>query len=303
MRGALPGRRRPVSRGLTAPLLLGAVPALVAGLFVLSISDVGRGTWLVQGASIVMALALATGGGVLARRPSRRGVLVAAGATLLLCALPLLGSAQSPERWVVVGPVSLYVAPVCLPALLSLVAWRMRRDARLHTGAAAALWAVALVLAAQPDLSQVLALSAGALVILALDVTPWWRRVATMVPFVVAVVLAHAQGDPLQPVGHVELVVAVAWQHSMLAGVCVLLATLVFVGTLTWRLGRLDPAQGAVAAYYAVLFACAMAGLTPAPLVGYGAGPWLGFGLWLGTIAAVAQDVAASVDRGRRVSS
>jgi cell division protein FtsW (lipid II flippase) len=288
---------------LIGTLLAAALPALLASVFVLSIADVGGGTWLVQAGSIAMMVALATGGGVLARRPSRRGVMVAAGATLLLCALPLLGSAQSPERWVVGGPVSLYVAPVCLPALLSLVAWRMRRDARLATGAAAALWAVALVLAAQPDLSQVLALTAGALVIIALDVTPWWRRVATMAPFVVAVVLAQAQGDPLQPVGHVELVVAVAWQHSMLAGVCVLLATLVFVGTLAWRLGRLDPAQGAVAAYYAVLFAGAMAGLTPAPLIGYGAGPWLGFGLWIGTIAAVAQDVASPVDRGRRVSS
>jgi cell division protein FtsW (lipid II flippase) len=276
---------------LIGTLLAAALPALLAGLIVLAIADVGRGTWLVQAASIAMMLAIATGGGVLARRPSRRGVMWAAGATLLLCALPLLGSAQSPERWVVVGPVSLYVAPVCLPALLSLVAWRIRRDARLHSGAAAALWAVALVLAAQPDLSQVLALTAGVLVIVALDVTPWWRRVAAMVPFVVAVLLAYVQGDPLQPVGHVELVVAVAWQHSMLAGLGVLLATLVFVGMLAWRLGRLDPAQGAVAAYYAVLFVCAMAGLTPAPLIGYGAGPWLGFGLLVGTLACVAHDV------------
>jgi hypothetical protein len=34
-----------------------------------------------------------------------------------------------------------------------------------------------------------------------------------------------------------------------------------------------------VASYYAVLFLCSVAGLTPAPLIGYGAGPLLGFGL------------------------
>jgi hypothetical protein len=39
------------------------------------------------------------------------------------------------------------------------------------------------------------------------------------------------------------------------------------------------PWLSAVAAYYAVLFACSVAGLTPAPLIGYGAGPLLGFGL------------------------
>ena len=42
-------------------------------------------------------------------------------------------------------------------------------------------------------------------------------------------------------------------------------------------------------AYYAVLFACSIAELTPAPIVGYGAGPLLGYGLlaaasnWLAT--------------------
>ena len=35
----------------------------------------------------------------------------------------------------------------------------------------------------------------------------------------------------------------------------------------------------AVASYYAVLFGCSVMGLTPAPLIGFGAGPWLGFGL------------------------
>ena len=40
-----------------------------------------------------------------------------------------------------------------------------------------------------------------------------------------------------------------------------------------------QPWLSAVAAYHAVLFACSIAGLTPAPLIGYGAGPLLGFGL------------------------
>jgi hypothetical protein len=39
------------------------------------------------------------------------------------------------------------------------------------------------------------------------------------------------------------------------------------------------PWLSAVATCYAVLFLCSVAGLTPAPLMGYGADPLLGFGL------------------------
>jgi len=41
----------------------------------------------------------------------------------------------------------------------------------------------------------------------------------------------------------------------------------------------------------AVLFACSVAGLTPAPLIGYGAGPLLGFGLMVATASALDANV------------
>ncbi|MFL5555974.1 MAG: hypothetical protein ACJ78D_09285 [Gemmatimonadaceae bacterium] len=51
-----------------------------------------------------------------------------------------------------------------------------------------------------------------------------------------------------------------------------------------------------VAVYYAVLYACSVAGLTPAPLIGYGAGPLLGFGLMVAA-AALATDDRSSIPR------
>jgi hypothetical protein len=70
-----------------------------------------------------------------------------------------------------------------------------------------------------------------------------------------------------------------ALSHSLFAGALVIASAIVFVvglqansfGGRTWL--------SMVAVYYAVLFACSVAGLTPAPLIGYGAGPLLGFGL------------------------
>jgi hypothetical protein len=80
-------------------------------------------------------------------------------------------------------------------------------------------------------------------------------------------------------VPYVEGVFALAFGHSLLAGLAVSASAIALV--LGLIRGSLRGAfwLSAVAAYYAVLFACSMAGLTPAPLIGYGAGPFLGFGL------------------------
>jgi hypothetical protein len=94
-----------------------------------------------------------------------------------------------------------------------------------------------------------------------------------------ATALAFSKPDPLQPVAHVEGVFALALGHSLFAGALVIASAVALVvglyvnssGGRTWL--------SVVAVYYAVLFACSIAGLTPAPLIGYGAGPLLGFGL------------------------
>jgi hypothetical protein len=73
----------------------------------------------------------------------------------------------------------------------------------------------------------------------------------------------------------VEGVFALALAHSAAAGAAVVSASAMFVAGLWARVDR------SIAAYYAALFACSVAGLTPAPLIGYGAGPWLGYGLFV----------------------
>lgn len=70
--------------------------------------------------------------------------------------------------------------------------------------------------------------------------------------------------------------------YSLLAGVAVIASAAALIVSL--HLTSSDEGRGlsVVAAYYAVLYACSVSGLTPAPLIGYGAGPWLGFGLAVG---------------------
>jgi cell division protein FtsW (lipid II flippase) len=265
--------------------MLGALPAVAAGFFVLSISDVGRSVWLNQAGSVLLMVVIAAIVTRTARSVSPSGAVFAVCVSVLLCALPLLGDGSGPQRWIRLGSVSLYVAPVVIPALLALAVRATRWGRQWFLASAAALGILACVLAAQPDLSQVFALTAGAAIIIARCPAPGTRSVLVLVPFAAAVGLAAVQVDPLAPVGYVEQVIKVSWAYSILAGLCVSAAALVFVATTAARLARIDASLVAVAAYYAVLLACSVADLTPAPLIGYGAGPLLGFGLLAGTAA------------------
>jgi hypothetical protein len=83
----------------------------------------------------------------------------------------------------------------------------------------------------------------------------------------------------LQPVAHVEGVFALALGHSLFAGALVIASAVALVAGLYVNSSGGRTWLSVVAVYYAVLFACSIAGLTPAPLIGYGAGPLLGFGL------------------------
>lgn len=83
--------------------------------------------------------------------------------------------------------------------------------------------------------------------------------------------------------------VACAPSAATRPGLGVSMAALAFLAVVAVRLSRVDRPMIAVAAYYAALFACSLADLTPAPLIGYGSGHLLGFGLLAGTVSLLAR--------------
>ena len=265
-----------------APVRLVRVAALplAASLMVLAIADVGPATWTLQLCAVALAagVALAFRPGLgLPHAPARSVVLIAV--ALVGLGLSLLADGQDPHRWLPIGPVRLYLAPVVLPVLL--MAWHAlaHAPARLQAFANAAVVTAGVMFALQPDASQALALLSAVTVI-------GWRADGSRraaVPVWIGLALAAAwavrRPDPLQPVPHVEGVMALAFAHAVPAGLVVVAGAVALVAGL-WRAGGTGASalQG-LAAYYATLFLCAHAGLTPAPLIGVGAGPWLGYGL------------------------
>jgi hypothetical protein len=247
---------------------------------VLTFGAVGTSTWIIQVLAICLACALALVGAQLTRRTNARslaGWIIVF--TLLGIAVPLLGEAPGPERWASLGPINLYMAPLLLPSFLVACSVWIARGGRSQHFALAAIVGASVLLAAQPDASQALALLAASAVAAARSPSRSPVSIVALAFAALATAWAFSQPDPLQPVAHVEGVFALALGHSLFAGALVIASAVALVAGLHVNSSGGRTWLSVVAVYYAVLFACSIAGLTPAPLIGYGAGPLLGFGL------------------------
>lgn len=259
-------------------LFLVALAPLAASVVVLSIAPVGRSVWIQQGCAVGLAGLVALIGWFLAGRVRTPAVLALAVALAGLAA-PLLVDAMPPRRWIPLGPVRLYMAPLLLPLLLLVHHLLARAAPHRRTLADATVVLAGTALALQPDASQVLALLAAVTVSTWRRADPSGSSPIAWGMLALACAWAFSRPDPLQPVPHVEGVVSLAFTHAATTGLFVVAAELALVVGL-WRThGPTGAAMQGMAAYYAVLFGCAHAGLTPAPLIGYGAAPWLGYGL------------------------
>jgi len=280
-----------VKRPSLSRWLLLAAPPGAASAVMLALAGVGRATWVMQLTAMVAAAVLALGVRRLTASGGASAVARAAlMATIVAVSLPLLRTADGPTRWVSLGGTLLYVAPVVLPSAIAsfdallLGSRGARGDARLAL-AFAPLAAVALAL--QPDASQLLAL------LLACGVSVWRQscrttaHAASLAAIALLAAWSFTRPDPLLPIPHVEGVFALALGRSIVAGIAVIAGACALVLGVARRASATASWPPAVATYYATLFACSVAGLTPAPLIGYGAGPWLGFGLLAGVAAAL----------------
>lgn len=279
-----------IMRTPTLSLFIIALPALLAGWLVLAITGVGKTVLATQGAATILMVLFAIGGQQLFRRVGiERACLSTLVLALAACGIPLLSGGTGPQRWLKLGTQMLYIAPVVLPLALVAYGYLLRVSPPNGLWSSGLVIALAAVLAAQPDASQVLSLSLSAAVPLSFSTQSRRVQIGTLLLLLGLCAAAFCQPDPLQPVPYVEGVFQLALTHSLLAGITVLTGACAFLCLLFIRLREINVGMSGVAIYYLVLFGCSVWGLTPAPLIGYGAGPLLGYGVLIAGVAAVSQ--------------
>jgi hypothetical protein len=213
----------------------------------------------------------------LPRSEALKGCIVVALFASLLVPL-LVDDGVGPHRWVSLGGVRLYIAPLVIPPALLLLGGSVHHSQSRARWAAIASIITSLALLLQPDAAQLDAVVCASLPVL------WTAR---LTPVVRTLVLATGGGcalaawqspDPLEPVPHVEGVFALAGQLGPVAFAASICAAIGPAGALVWLFAkRRDAAVLAVAVYYTVVLAHAPLLVTPVPLLGFGAGPILGY--------------------------
>ncbi|MGD1929001.1 MAG: hypothetical protein ACFB12_08820 [Leptolyngbyaceae cyanobacterium] len=140
----------------TSPLslLVVAAPPIVGSFIVLALAAVGWSVWITHLLAIFLACCLAWVGSLM-RMLGHRQITAFATVILILIslAIPLLGDSSEPERWIAVGPLRLYAAPLLLPSFIAACSVFVSQDGKRQMISLAAVLGAALLLALQPDAS------------------------------------------------------------------------------------------------------------------------------------------------------
>lgn len=206
-------------------------------------------------------------------RPAVRwtGVAVLGLAALLLTTAVAGTHVNGASRWVTIGPLSLQVSFLVLPALIVLYA--RTTDAIGTAGVVVA----AAALAAQPDRAMAAMLAAGAGVIAM--ARPNRSSVIAAVGAGIAFVVTLCRPDTLPAEPFVERVLYSAFDVHLLVGAAVIVGCLILVAPAFPAVRRVGerPVLLAFGASWATAIAAAAIGNYPTPLVGYGGAAVLGY--------------------------
>lgn len=210
-------------------------------------------------------------------RPTGRATTPSAIVALVLLALTLLfGGADGVRRWLPLGPLALNVSTVVAPWLLFAVAVTARPMLALTFA-----FLPAAIVAGQPDAGQGLSYGvAAAFLVGTMTSASRAVRAAGVLSIGVAVVVALARHDTLDPVAHVERILGLAWAGGP-GWTCAAIGSLALLTlpALVAARGHDERARLGIA-YAGYLLATVLVtelGAFPVPVLGAGAGPVLGW--------------------------
>lgn len=277
----------------TRLLILFALPSLVGSLWLMRMAGAGVALQLQQLVVAVIGITLAFWVDQRAASqhahqdanqdlgPSQitRNALVALSLMVLgLLACFAFSEAGYPSRWLKLKGLRLYFSAAVLPVAIYLLArlhWRLRFPAM---GNLALFSVFVLLLAAQPDLSQALAFTLAAIFIVWHRADSLLLKVGGSAVWAVLCSWCWQQADPLQPVPYVEGVIQLAASAGDFAMIAAIISiALLPLGLFLIGIKRSMPELIPISLYYIVIMICAFRGLTPMPLLGFGAGPVLGY--------------------------
>lgn len=267
-------------------LIAAAIPALLGSFLLLNLVAAPRALLVQQAAVAVVAVVAAA---LALRYPKsspavKKTPWLLIGMAMLVC-LPIFFTSSTPHRWLGMFGFRLYIAPLVLPIFL--LYWH-----RVFSGdkmAVSLLMIVALVVGAglvvQPDAAQLTAFAIASVPIIWISSPSLTLRLLTIALLAGAAAFSWTIPDPLTPVPYVEGVFVLASSFSawaLLIAVIACALPVIALALLAYRMRSLGIFS--VALYFATLYLLAPAQVTPVPLLGFGAGPIIGYFLMVSQV-------------------
>ena len=270
-------------------LILLVLPSLIGSVLLMHLAGVGQSLLIQQIALALLGLTCVLWIDNVRRnqdadksltipRQIRNSILILVSLLIGLAACFAFSEAGNPSRWIKLGGIRLYFSAAVLPLALYVFArlhWRLGFSG---IGSLALFSVFVLLLAEQPDLSQVLAFTLAAIFIVWHGADSLFLKIGGSAVWAVLCYWCWQQADPLQPVSYVEGVIQLAASAGRIAMIAAIISVaLLPVGLFFVGIKRSMPELIPIALYYIVIMICAYRGLTPMPLLGFGAGPLLGY--------------------------
>lgn len=270
-----------VSRSVRlAVVVFSAVLPCFLGACVMVLSGVSASIWLQNVVAVFLCSCVAA---VCVRVPRKPDVYNGrkADVGLALCGILILatlfqGGIEGVHRWLGLGPVSLHIATIVVPAAIYLIALELAEGRNV----VALSWAfmIGFVFLLQPDASQLTGFALAMMFCLFRGGIGAGIRLLATVLLIAMSVLAWLHLDSLDPVAHTEGIVLMSGQISSAlqgVGLASVYAFPVSIAVVASGSDRL--AAQSIVIYYWGITTCALFGNFPFPILGYGVSPIVGY--------------------------
>lgn len=254
------------------------LPSIMIGSFAMYMNGVSTFIWI---QNIIAALIVVLFSEFVSRK-SRNfdSVLIVPSAILLILLTFMDSGSEGVHRWVSIGPIRFYIASIVLP-LLIIGLWRIAKKSNWWTPTIITM-GVSLLLALQPDASQVTAFIISMGIILFSKTSNRYYRLSVSGILSIMIAFSWLYLDDLPPVPYVEEII------KMVAEMGVVWFALGIISLAILPLPFfMFPQQNAklpskcLGIYYIVVLISTLFGHFPVPIMGYGVSPIIGYFLAL----------------------
>jgi cell division protein FtsW (lipid II flippase) len=252
------------------------LPAILIGTFAMVSYGVTSSIWIQN--ILIWLVGTVLGFAFLNRNKEKRsskGNLVYTIVIVALVVLPFwFNDLDGVHRWLIIGPINLYIASMILP-LLIIHLWKLSLNNR-ERYAIGLIFMTLIILLFHPDAGQLTAFACAAAIILWKTIRKWMIRILSIIFTAALGVISWVALDGLAPVPYVEQIIYLVADLGIVWFILGILSLLLLLSPFFFY-GKKNIISLSLGVYYLIMMFATFFGNFPMPIMGYGISPIIGY--------------------------